>query len=605
MIGGVSGFMTAAVPVDWQLTDTYFVVAHLHYVLIGINVFPVVGGIYYWFPKFTGRLLNERLGKWNFWIMFIGFNVGFFPMHIARAARHAAPHLHLSGRHGLGRAQPGHHRSAPSCSRSACCSSSSTSGAACATARAPAPIPWDAPTLEWATPSPPPPYNFAVIPTVASRHPLWESRMTGQTGERTTAEGFLLDDGRETIGTTRARRRARRDPAHAGRLAGAAAAVARARGRLRRHADALVVALRRRAWRRRCWRRSSGSGPKPVSGRPWTSPMSEADALYRGEPLPVGSKGRLSSGWWGMVTLIATETALFAYLLFSYFYVASQNGGAWPPGGPPKLDLAIPGTIVLMLGSVTMWWGEKGIRAGRQRQLLLGLGASVLLGLAFVALEGIEWSHKGFTPRTERLRLALLHRHRLSPHARAGRRADADHAVRLDAARLLRRAPPLDGLDRRDVLALRHRGLGRRLPDLLRLALSRPMNATTASRHGSAAGAPAASFAASRIGYAAGRSGSGCSARPIAWSLQELVNVSLAGHACYPHDVPLATPLWPHLGGIVGLRSKPSPSSSASLPAWSRWRNWRRSRHEKPGDAHQLLGSGDGRTRFMAMAGMS
>ena len=82
VIGGVSGFMTASVPVDWQLTDTYFVVAHLHYVLIGINVFPVVGGIYFWFPKFTGRLMNEGLGTWNFWIMFIGFNLGFFPMHI-------------------------------------------------------------------------------------------------------------------------------------------------------------------------------------------------------------------------------------------------------------------------------------------------------------------------------------------------------------------------------------------------------------------------------------------------------------------------------------------------------------------------------------------
>ena len=69
-------------PVDWQLTDTYFVVAHIHYVLIGINVFPVVGGIYYWFPKFTGRLLSERLGGWNFWTMFIGFNLGFFPMHL-------------------------------------------------------------------------------------------------------------------------------------------------------------------------------------------------------------------------------------------------------------------------------------------------------------------------------------------------------------------------------------------------------------------------------------------------------------------------------------------------------------------------------------------
>ncbi|HEY7901694.1 MAG TPA: cbb3-type cytochrome c oxidase subunit I, partial [Caulobacteraceae bacterium] len=72
VIGGVSGVMTASTPVDWQLTDTYFVVAHIHYVLIGINVFPVVGAVYYWFPKFTGRLLNERLGQWNFWTMFVG-----------------------------------------------------------------------------------------------------------------------------------------------------------------------------------------------------------------------------------------------------------------------------------------------------------------------------------------------------------------------------------------------------------------------------------------------------------------------------------------------------------------------------------------------------
>ena len=75
--------MTGSVPVDWQLTDTYFVVAHLHYVLIGINVFPVVGAIYFWFPKMTGRMMDERLGRWNFWTMFIGFNLGFFPMHIS------------------------------------------------------------------------------------------------------------------------------------------------------------------------------------------------------------------------------------------------------------------------------------------------------------------------------------------------------------------------------------------------------------------------------------------------------------------------------------------------------------------------------------------
>ena len=82
VIGGVSGFMTASVPVDWQLNETYFVVAHIHYVLIGINLFPVLGALFMWFPKMTGRMLDERLGKWGFWLNFIGFNLAFLPMHL-------------------------------------------------------------------------------------------------------------------------------------------------------------------------------------------------------------------------------------------------------------------------------------------------------------------------------------------------------------------------------------------------------------------------------------------------------------------------------------------------------------------------------------------
>jgi hypothetical protein len=88
-----------------------------------------------------------------------------------------------------------------------------------------------------------------------------------------------------------------------------------------------------------------------------------------------------------------------------------------------------------------------------------------------------------------------------------------------------------------------------------------------------------------------------------AWSLQELVNVSLAGHACYPRDVPLAAPLWPHLTDIaVGVEVV--AIVVCALAFIVAWRNWRRSRHEKAGDVHQLLGGGDGRTRFMAMSGM-
>ncbi len=90
---------------------------------------------------------------------------------------------------------------------------------------------------------------------------------------------------------------------------------------------------------------------------------------------------------------------------------------------------------------------------------------------------------------------------------------------------------------------------------------------------------------------------------PLAWSLQELVNVSLAGYACYPHDIPLAAPLWPQLSGIsMWVEALAfAVCSSAGVVAFA---CWRRSRDEKPGDAHQLLGSGDGRTRFMAMAGI-
>ncbi len=201
VIGGVSGFMTAAVPVDTQLTDTYFIVAHLHYVLIGINVFPVVGGIHYWFPKFTGRLMSERLGKWTFWVMFVGFNVGFFPMHILGLL--GMPRRIYTYPAGLGWGP---------------INLLVTIGAyvfavgvllflinvwkSLRHGERAGPNPWNAPSLEWATASPPPPYNFAVIPTVASRYPLWESRMEGHSGESSTDEGFLLDDGRETIGTT-------------------------------------------------------------------------------------------------------------------------------------------------------------------------------------------------------------------------------------------------------------------------------------------------------------------------------------------------------------------------------------------------------------------
>ena len=100
LLGGITGVMVAAMPFDLQVTDSYFIVAHFHYVLNGAVVFPIFGAIYYWFPKMTGRLLSDRLGRWSFWTMFVGFNVTFFPMHLLGTPGHAAPRVHL--RRGLG-----------------------------------------------------------------------------------------------------------------------------------------------------------------------------------------------------------------------------------------------------------------------------------------------------------------------------------------------------------------------------------------------------------------------------------------------------------------------------------------------------------------------
>jgi heme/copper-type cytochrome/quinol oxidase subunit 1 len=201
VIGGVSGFMTGSVPVDWQLTDTYFVVGHIHYVLIGWNLFAVMGAIYFWFPKMTGRLLGERLGRWNFWVTFVGFNLGFFPMHITGLM--GMPRRVYTYPEGMGWDT---------------LNLIITIGsylfalgfllliinvvASLRRGRVAGSNPWDAASLDWATLSPPPPYNFVVIPTVASRHPLWEDRLQETPYRSSIARGMALDDGKEALATT-------------------------------------------------------------------------------------------------------------------------------------------------------------------------------------------------------------------------------------------------------------------------------------------------------------------------------------------------------------------------------------------------------------------
>jgi heme/copper-type cytochrome/quinol oxidase subunit 3 len=111
------------------------------------------------------------------------------------------------------------------------------------------------------------------------------------------------------------------------------------------------------------------------------------------------ARGR-STGFWGMMLLIATEASLFAYLLFSYFYLGSMTTGPWPPEGPPTLRLVIPNTAILLLSSATMYWAESGIRRGQVGRLRLGLVATFVLGVVFLAIQGKEYADKHITITT-------------------------------------------------------------------------------------------------------------------------------------------------------------------------------------------------------------
>src|SRR5215216_4903594 len=174
-IGGISGVMHAAVPVDTQHNDTYFVVAHFHYVLFGGSIFGILAGIYFWFPKITGKLLDDNLGKWHFWLTFAAFNLTFFPMHFL--GLEGMPRRYSSYGENSGWWEWNVVVSAGGIllgstfvlflyNIAKSLQHGKPSGA----------DPWDASNLEWSIASPPAHYNFASYPVVAARDPLWEAK---------------------------------------------------------------------------------------------------------------------------------------------------------------------------------------------------------------------------------------------------------------------------------------------------------------------------------------------------------------------------------------------------------------------------------------------
>ena len=202
VIGGLTGVMIASVPFDLQVHDTYFIVAHFHYVILGGVVFPIFGSIYLWFPKAVGRMLDERLGRWHFWLFFVGVNVTFFPMHVLGfhgMPRRVYTYLPETGWGDLNLlATVGSWIIAASIVvflvnvvRSA------------RTGAIAGPNPWGAPSLEWATASPPEPWNFRQLPTAESHTPLWTAAERGSlpvvTGLRTDRREVLVTSSLDAV----------------------------------------------------------------------------------------------------------------------------------------------------------------------------------------------------------------------------------------------------------------------------------------------------------------------------------------------------------------------------------------------------------------------
>jgi cytochrome c oxidase subunit 1 len=196
VIGGLSGVMVAAVPLDLQLHDTYFVVAHFHYVLIGGAVFPLLAAFTYWYPKITGRMMDETLGKISFWLVFLGFHLTFFPMHWSGML--GMPRRVYTYPAGLGLEVPNLLSTVGAFVLAAALGLFVINGLISLYRGVIAgPNPWGAPTLEWLTSSPPPVYNFAHIPVVESDTPLWDSA----DGEYPVVTGLRVDQ-KETLLTT-------------------------------------------------------------------------------------------------------------------------------------------------------------------------------------------------------------------------------------------------------------------------------------------------------------------------------------------------------------------------------------------------------------------
>jgi cytochrome c oxidase subunit I+III len=398
VLGGITGVMVAAVPFDLQAHDSYFVVAHLHYVLVGGVGFPIFAAVYYWLPKYTGRLLNERLGRWNFWLLFIGVNVTFFPMHFVGLM--GMPRRVYTYPEGLGwevynmistigvfilvagvavfvvnlihsqfKGEPAGHN------------------------------PWGGESLEWALPSPPLQHSWSVPPIVRTRHPLWDQDNIHAGGDdderlvRALSQWPLRWRAGLITGVSDGQ------PEEVFRVAGPSIwPLVTALGTVAVFAAELLK-LR--------WGALIGLGVIITGAIGWNWPdevavTEDEEVAFESEHgIPVRVGGSIKIARWGMGLMILFVSIAFISILLSYFYLRLENT-AWPPpgiGNPPLL-LAVLASVWVLGGCGAIYRSLREIRTGRQGPLRRWLLVGASLGAGGSAALIVELTGLTFSSRT-------------------------------------------------------------------------------------------------------------------------------------------------------------------------------------------------------------